>query len=88
MVAPGFIDLHQHELTPAAYRLKAMDGVTTALELEIGPNDVRKFLEQRRDHSLINFGTSASHPWARNAVLGKGEAGEGEVVPHAGAGDE
>ena len=84
VVAPGFIDLHQHELTPAAYRLKAMDGVTTALELEIGPNDVRKFLEQRRDHSLINFGTSASHPWARNAVLGKGEAGDGEVVPHAG----
>jgi N-acyl-D-aspartate/D-glutamate deacylase len=84
VVAPGFIDLHQHELTPAAYRLKAMDGVTTALELEIGPNDVRKFLEQRRDHSLINFGTSASHPWARNAVLGKGEAGEEEVVPHAG----
>ena len=85
VVAPGFIDLHQHDLSPGAYRLKAMDGVTTALELEIGPNDVRKFLEERRDHSLINFGTSASHPWARNAVLGKSDAGEREIVPHTGA---
>src|ERR1044072_3928286 len=36
IVAPGFIDLHQHSQTPEAYRLKAMDGVTTALELEVG----------------------------------------------------
>ena len=33
VVAPGFIDLHQHQHDPASYRLKAFDGVTTALEL-------------------------------------------------------
>ena len=36
VVAPGFIDPHSHGQTPENYRYKAMDGVTTALELEIG----------------------------------------------------
>lgn len=83
VVAPGFIDLHQHDLSDAGYRLKAMDGVTTALELEIGPPDVRKFLDQRQDKSLINFGTSASHPWARASVLGQ-SAIAGALLPASG----
>ena len=36
VVAPGFIDLHQHGQDLASQRVKALDGVTTALELEIG----------------------------------------------------
>jgi N-acyl-D-aspartate/D-glutamate deacylase len=83
VVAPGFIDLHQHDLTPAGCRLKAMDGVTTALELEIGPPDVRKFLDQHRNGALLNYGTSASHPWARAAVFGRAAA-EGELLPSSG----
>lgn len=85
VVAPGFIDLHDHDQTAAGYRLKAMDGVTTALELEIGPPDVRKFLDQRRNGTLINYGTSASHPWARARVLGQGSGGESTaIVPTTG----
>src|SRR5262245_10921565 len=37
VVAPGFIDLHQHAqrgINPAVDQLKVMDGVTTAFELE------------------------------------------------------
>jgi len=83
VVAPGFIDLHQHDQTAAGYRLKAMDGVTTALELEIGPPDVRKFLDQRRNGELINYGTSASHPWARAAAFGQPGV-EGALVPPTG----
>jgi len=83
VVAPGFIDLHQHDQTAAGYRLKAMDGVTTALELEIGAPDVRKFLDQRRNTALINYGTSASQPWARAAILGQREV-EGAIVPPSG----
>src|SRR4030095_10551907 len=64
-VAPGFIDLHSHGQDDQKYRLKAMDGVTTALELEIGVPDVKKFLAQRRGKALIHFGSSASHPFAR-----------------------
>lgn len=83
VVAPGFIDLHQHDQSENGYRLKAMDGVTSALELEIGPPDVRKFLDQRRNGALINYGTSASHPWARAAAFG--QAGiEGALVPPTG----
>src|SRR2546427_6584498 len=84
VVAPGFIDLHQHDQSAAGYQLKAMDGVTTALELEIGPPDVRKFLEQRRNGALINYGTSASHPWARAAIFGRPAVGDGEIVPPSG----
>src|SRR5271165_2659385 len=83
VVAPGFIDLHQHDLSPEGMRFKAMDGVTTALELEIGPPDVRKFLDERRNHALINFGTSASHPWARSIVMGQ-PAGAGDLIPPSG----
>src|SRR5687767_3969707 len=36
VVAPGFIDLHQHQHDAESYRLKAFDGVTMALELETG----------------------------------------------------
>jgi N-acyl-D-aspartate/D-glutamate deacylase len=85
IVAPGFIDLHQHDQTPDGYRLKAMDGVTTALELEIGPPDVRRFLDQRRRGALINYGTSASHPWARATILGgQDSAGDAAIVPASG----
>ena len=83
IVAPGFIDLHQHDQSANGYRLKAMDGVTTALELEIGPPDVRKFLDERRNGALINFGTSASHPWARAAAFGQPSV-EGAFVPSTG----
>jgi cytosine/adenosine deaminase-related metal-dependent hydrolase len=84
VIAPGFIDLHDHDQTAAGYRLKAMDGVTTALELEIGPPDVHMFLEQRHNGALINYGTSASHPWARAAILGQPAVGDQEIVPRTG----
>src|ERR1700680_2625509 len=36
VVAPGFIDLHSHGQGDETYHFKAHDGVTTAMELEIG----------------------------------------------------
>ena len=57
VVAPGFIDLHQHGQDLASQRVKAMDGVTTALELEIGAPDVAEFLKVKAGHSLIHYGT-------------------------------
>src|SRR5215467_5762639 len=47
VVAPGFIDLHSHGQDEENYRLKAMDGVTTALELEVGTADVDRWYEAR-----------------------------------------
>jgi Amidohydrolase family len=65
VVAPGFIDLHQHQQDAEAYRLKALDGVTTALELESGVPDIARFLEDRRGKTVINYGATASHEAAR-----------------------
>ena len=62
IVAPGFIDLHQHAQDMESQRVKALDGVTTALEMEIGKPDVAAFLQSNEGHSLINYGTAASHP--------------------------
>src|ERR1022692_550152 len=70
VVAPGFIDLHQHGQDLASQRVKAFDGVTTALELEIGVPDVAQFLKTKEGHSLIHYGTSASHVAARAQVFG------------------
>src|SRR5437764_3831016 len=33
LVAPGFVDVHQHGQDLASQRVKALDGVTTALEM-------------------------------------------------------
>jgi N-acyl-D-aspartate/D-glutamate deacylase len=81
VVAPGFIDLHQHDQTPAGGALKAMDGVTSGLEMEIGAPDVAAFLAQKRDRSLIHYGTTASHPAARAAAFGTPLTGEELVAP-------
>jgi N-acyl-D-aspartate/D-glutamate deacylase len=83
VIAPGFIDLHQHGQDIESGRVKALDGVTTALEMEIGVPDVTKFLKQKEGHSLINYGTTASHPAARALAFGTTVA-EGGIVPKAG----
>jgi N-acyl-D-aspartate/D-glutamate deacylase len=69
VVAPGFIDLHSHGQDAENYRYKAMDGVTTALELEIGVGDIDQWYSERAGKALINYGASASHPAARMAVM-------------------
>src|SRR6204780_3724152 len=71
IVAPGFIDLHQHAQDVASSRLKAFDGVTTALEMEIGVPDVAAFLQKKDGRSLINYGTTASHAAARALAFGQ-----------------
>jgi N-acyl-D-aspartate/D-glutamate deacylase len=70
VVAPGFIDLHQHGQEIESQRVKAFDGVTTALEMEIGVPDVARFLKMKEGHSLINYGTTASHVAARALIFG------------------
>ena len=36
VVAPGFIDIHSHTLTPLGQQRNVLDGVTTQLEMEAG----------------------------------------------------
>jgi N-acyl-D-aspartate/D-glutamate deacylase len=83
VVAPGFIDLHQHGQEIASQQVKAFDGVTTALEMEIGAPDVAQFLNAKQGHSLIHYGTTASHVAARALVFGAPLSAP-TIGPHAG----
>ena len=53
VVAPGFIDLHAHGQDVASSRYQAMDGVTTALELEVGVFPVDRWYDERGGEGLI-----------------------------------
>ncbi|MEZ4457328.1 MAG: amidohydrolase family protein [Gemmatimonadales bacterium] len=70
VVAPGFIDLHQHQQDSASYDLKALDGVTTALEMESGVPDYAAFLAARSGGTRINYGATASQEAARVLAWG------------------
>jgi N-acyl-D-aspartate/D-glutamate deacylase len=83
VVAPGFIDLHQHSQDLTSQRVKALDGVTMALELEIGAPDVAQFLKGKEGHSLIHYGTSASYVAARSLVFGA-PLPAGVILPKSG----
>jgi N-acyl-D-aspartate/D-glutamate deacylase len=65
VVAPGFIDLHAHGQDADNYRLFALDGVTTALEMEVGTEDVARWYADREGRVLINHGVSIGHPRVR-----------------------
>lgn len=70
IVAPGFVDIHAHGQTLAADRMQAFDGVTTALELEVGALPVAEWYEtQGARPRALNYGTSAAWLFARQKVL-------------------
>lgn len=70
VLAPGFIDLHSHAQSPLGLRLQAMDGVTTALDLEAGSLPIGLVYERAEAEGRpINFGFSSSWALARMAEL-------------------
>jgi cytosine/adenosine deaminase-related metal-dependent hydrolase len=70
VVAPGFVDLHSHANSIAGHRLQALDGVTTALDLEAGRSPVEAGYRRARDEGRpLNYGFSASWAAVRMAVL-------------------
>ncbi|MBV8553332.1 MAG: amidohydrolase family protein [Acidobacteriaceae bacterium] len=69
VVSPGFIDLHSHGQTPENYAFKARDGVTTALEMEVGVWPVPQWYAAREGKALVNFGASSGYLPALMAVM-------------------
>jgi cytosine/adenosine deaminase-related metal-dependent hydrolase len=72
VVTAGFIDLHSHVNGVAGLRLQAMDGVTTALELEAGVTPVdAAYRQAAAEGRPVNFGFATSWALARlEAVAG------------------
>jgi dihydroorotase len=67
-VAPGFIDLHVHGQDPQSWSFMVRDGVTTALDLELGAQPVDGFYAAREGSALIHYGVAAGHIPARVKV--------------------
>ena len=74
VVAPGFIDLHAHGQNIGDYRMQAMQGVTTALELESGVLPIGEWYDAQATKNLpINYGASAAWTFGRIAAfIGEG----------------
>jgi cytosine/adenosine deaminase-related metal-dependent hydrolase len=72
VVTAGFIDLHSHVNTVAGLWLQAMDGVTTALELEAGVTPVAAaYRAAAAEGRPVNYGFATSWAMARmEAVAG------------------
>lgn len=70
VVSPGFIDMHSHATETPSMRMQALDGVTTALELELGSLPISAaYARAERQGRPINYGYSVSWAQARMKVL-------------------
>jgi N-acyl-D-aspartate/D-glutamate deacylase len=69
VIAPGFIDLHEHGQDFEAYTFQARDGVTSSFELEVGTGDVAAWYAAREGKSAIHHGVSIGHIPVRMKVL-------------------
>ncbi len=81
VVAPGFVDLHAHGQDSVSARLQALDGVTTALEMEIGVYPIAPWIAEREGRALINYGATVSHPGARVKLLTGVDVGHSTLTP-------
>lgn len=70
IVAPGFIDLHSHAISPTGQRYQLLDGVTTALELEAGAYPADRIGESLEEGmGYIHYGASIGYLWLRQWLL-------------------
>lgn len=71
VVTAGFVDLHSHTTGIAGNRLRALDGVTTALELEAGVTPVAAAYERcGAEGRPVNYGFATSWALARMEAIG------------------
>src|SRR4051812_30110693 len=69
VVAPGFIDLHEHGQNEESYSFMVRDGVTSAFEIEVGTDDVPAWYASRDGGQIVNYGVSVGHIKARMKTL-------------------
>ncbi|HSR68791.1 MAG TPA: amidohydrolase family protein [Acidobacteriota bacterium] len=83
VVAPGFVDLHAHGQDPLSNRLQAQDGVTTALEMEVGVFPVGKWLDSRQGKAVVHYGATSGHWPARVKLVDGLDVGHFPTLPEA-----
>lgn len=71
VVSPGFIDLHVHGRNNQVQEYQLHDGVTTALELEWGIENLKEWYDTRKSRALINYGASVNWPFERFKAMDK-----------------
>jgi hypothetical protein len=71
VVAPGFIDMHIHGRSNVEQEYQLHDGITTALELEWGIENIKEWYASRQSKALINYGASVCWPYERFKALNK-----------------
>jgi hypothetical protein len=70
VVAPGFIDMHHHNVTSAfGQKLALRDGITTPMELEFGVLPVDEWYKSWEGKAQTNYGASVGVAGARETVL-------------------
>ena len=81
--APGFIDLHAHGQDEENQILQLQDGVTTALELELGDADVDAWHAARAGKRFLHSGVTVGHVPLRKQIF----EDTGDLVPSGPAKD-
>ena len=78
VVAPGFIDSHQHATDPFSRKVNLRDGLTTQMDFEAGAGDIAKWYAEAEGKTQANYGMVVL------ALLGRGLVLDGpEVVADA-----
>ncbi len=70
VIAPGFIDMHQHAWDDASVRMKIRDGATSVLELEVGTDKVAEWYETYEGKLPFHHGVAVGHVKARMRTMG------------------
>lgn len=83
IVSPGFIDMHTHAQNIPSNRMQAFDGLTTALELEVGVLPIGEFYDNcAKEGRPINYGASSGWASARVVTMNPERAVNGKSVPN------
>jgi dihydroorotase len=75
VVAPGFIDMHVHGRSNVEQEYQLHDGITTALELEYGIENLKEWYASRKSKALINYGASVCWPFERFKAMDRYKQG-------------
>jgi len=69
VVAPGFMEGHQHATDPFSRKVNLRDGLTTMMDFEAGARDVAKWYADAEGKTQCNYGTVVCVGFTRMEVL-------------------